>query len=157
MKSIFLFLLLFSSAFATQGQAPSEQASERARTAHFDLKHGVALQGYDPVAYFTQGTALRATGTIRHTYRGIQYFFRCDKHLNIFKTTPQAFEPQYGGWCAFAMSQSSQKVKADPQVFVIYEGQSYFFQNKAKRQQWLDNQRRKARADEHWLALIDNQ
>lgn len=134
--------------------ATSQPIAEATRFAHFDLKHGVALQGYDPVSYFTQGTALRATGTIRHTYRGIQYFFRCEKHLNIFKTTPQAFEPQYGGWCAFAMSQNGQKTRANPKVFAIHEGRSYFFADATAREQWLESQRRQRQADQHWIALL---
>lgn len=149
MKAIFLFLWLAGASHILQAQPTAA-----ARQAHFDLTHGIALQGYDPVSYFTQGTALRATGTIRHTHLGVQYFFRCDKHLNIFKTTPQAFEPQYGGWCAEAMSRKGHKVKANPKIFALHEGRCYLFADEAARARWLDHQR-KAHADAHWVALLD--
>lgn len=105
-----------------------QDKSERDLT-HFNLdKNKLALSGYDPVAYFTEGGGKPAKGSdkITTTYKGVVYRFASEEHKALFLKTPDKFEPAYGGWCAYAMAEG-EKVEIDPESFVITDGKLYVF------------------------------
>jgi YHS domain-containing protein len=85
---------------------------------------GVALAGYDAVAYFTQNAALR--GEVEHgvKWRGAMWYFVSDENLERFEMDPQSFVPQYGGFCAFSAAQGL-KVAGDPTAFAVHGGKLY--------------------------------
>ena len=66
---------------------------------------------------------------LKTTHKGVVYQFASQANLNKFKTAPDTFEPAYGGWCAFAMGESGEKVKVDPETFKIMDGKLYLFYN----------------------------
>jgi YHS domain-containing protein len=103
------------------------EAQMALRTQHYNLEKGVAIQGYDPVAYFTQAKAVKGTAPLQYTYEGVNYRFASQANLDLFKQSPQKYEPQYGGWCAYAMGVSGEKVEIDPETFKIKEGKLYLF------------------------------
>jgi len=69
-------------------------------------KYGVALKGYDSVAYFAAGKATRGMDKYRFRYRGTKWYFSSRLNRNKFISNPVKYTPQYGGFCAYAMSHS---------------------------------------------------
>jgi len=108
----------------------SAQTAET-RKSQFNLdKSGLAIQGYDPVAYFTNGKPVEGKKDITLDYQGTTYRFATAANRDAFKTNPGKYEPQYGGWCAYAMGSNGEKVDVDPETFKIVDGKLYLFYNK---------------------------
>ncbi len=128
------------------------------RTAEFNLENKVAIQGYDPVTYFTQKKAVKGKATITTTYEGITYNFASQADKDLFLKNPAQYEPQYGGWCSYAMGAKGEKVEIDPETFKIVDGKlnlfyNAFFNNTLKT--WnKDEANLKAKADTNWKKII---
>ncbi|MHA4740785.1 YHS domain-containing (seleno)protein [Dyadobacter sp. MSC1_007] len=93
-------------------------------------KSGLAIEGYDPVAYFTAGKALEGKKDNTASNAGVTYYFASAKNRDLFKADPAKYAPQYGGWCAYAMGASGEKVEVDPETFKVLNGKLYLFYNK---------------------------
>jgi len=93
-------------------------------------KAGVAIEGYDPVAYFKQGKAIEGKKEYSTTIGGVSYHFSTSENVSLFKADPSKYQPQYGGWCAYAMGATGEKVEVDPETFKIIDGKLYLFYNK---------------------------
>lgn len=106
--------------------ASAESASQR--TKHYNLKKGLAIQGYDPVSYFSNSPK-EGKKELSHTHKGVTYHFVSQANLNKFKSTPTKYEPQYGGWCAYALAKGGGKVKINPKSYKIISGKLYLFYN----------------------------
>lgn len=102
---------------------------EALRKAHFNLDKGVAVQGYDVVSYFKQRKAMEGKKSLALNYAGVLYYFSSEEHREDFKKAPQNYEPQFGGWCAYAMGSAGEKVEVDPETFKIVGGKLYLFYN----------------------------
>lgn len=89
-------------------------AESALRTKQFNLEKGLAVQGYDPVAYFTKGKAIEGSKQFTAVYEGVTYYFANAADKNLFLKDPKKYEPQYGGWCAYAMGSNNEKVEIDP-------------------------------------------
>lgn len=127
MKSAILFSVIFTTVFSTQGIA--QDAALRKK--HFNLgAHDVALGGYDPVAYFRQSKAVKGKNDLAVNHQGVIYYFSSFENKEEFKRSPSKYEPEYGGWCAFAMGDYGEKVSIDPGTFKIVNGKLYLFYNK---------------------------
>ena len=98
------------------------------RQKNFNLANGLAIQGYDPVSYF-KGKPEKGSATYSYTYDGVVYRFANAANLATFKQNPGGYEPQYGGWCAYAMGAKGEKVEVDPETFKIINGKLYLFYN----------------------------
>jgi YHS domain-containing protein len=90
--------------------------------------NGVILKGYDPVAYFKQGKAVKGKPSIRSTYNGAIYLFASQADKDDFDKSPEKFAPQYGGFCAYSMSRH-RAADSDPNVFFIHKGKLYVCTN----------------------------
>lgn len=127
------------------------------RKAHFNVKKNVAVEGYDPVSYF-DGKPLEGDSRFKFTYREIAYFFASAANLARFKASPDKFEPAYGGWCAYAMGESGEKVKIDPETFKIVNGRLYLFYNfwgNNTLESWnKDEKKLKETADHNWMDIV---
>lgn len=98
-------------------------------TTQFNLdKEGVLLEGYDIVSYFI-GSVAKGKSSIEMEYQGALYWFSSVENKEIFAKNPEKFVPAYGGWCAYAMGDSGEKVKIDPNTYKIIEGTLYLFYN----------------------------
>lgn len=95
----------------------------------------VAVSGYDPVAYFTDGRPVRGTMQYRHTHQGYEYRFASAEHLATFRANPTRYLPQYGGYCAWAVSQGY-TASADPTNWRIVDGKLYLNYNDEIQQRW---------------------
>ena len=101
-------------------------------------KNDVAIGGYDPVAYFTQGKAIKGNPEFR--YRNddnIFWLFDSAKHREMFLEESEKYTPQYGGYCAFAMGYRV-KTPANPNYFSVLEGKLYLNQNATVQNRWLN-------------------
>lgn len=130
-------------------------AQTNKRQAAFNLSdHHLAIQGYDPVAYFTQGKALKGKAAFAVSHEGVTYYFANAENKGSFLAQPARYEPQYGGWCAYAMGAKGEKVSVDPETFKIVNGKLFlfynsFFNNTLK--SWnKDENNLHARADKNW-------
>ena len=117
-------------------------------------KAGVAIEGYDPVAYFKQAKAIEGKKELAATLDGVTYLFSSARNAALFKADPAKYQPQYGGWCAYAMGATGEKVEIDPETFKIIDGKLYlyynrFFNNTLK--SWnKDEANLKQKADANW-------
>ncbi len=129
-------------------------AQEPLRKKNFNLKDGIAIQGYDPVAYFKQNKAVKGIRDISIYHQGATYFFSSAENKEDFKKNASKYEPEYGGWCAYAMGASGEKVVVDPFTFKLVNGKLYLFYNKFFNntlKDWnKDEQNLKAKADANW-------
>ena len=128
------------------------------RTKQFNLSDGhVAINGYDPVAYFTENKAKEGSKSIRTDYKGVTYYFASEKDKNLFIASPAKYEPEYGGWCAYAMGAKGEKVEVDPETFKIVDGKLYLFYNKFFNntlKSWnKDEVGLKKKADNNWSSI----
>jgi len=124
------------------------------RIKHFNLDDHLAIQGYDPVAYFKQNSAVKGRKEFAVYYMGITYYFSSAVNKEEFKKNPAQYEPQYGGWCAYAMGSKGEKVAIDPKTYKITNGKLYLFYNKFFNNtltDWnKDEIRLKEKADVNW-------
>lgn len=90
---------------------------------------GVAVKGYDVVTYFSD-KSVKGKMEFSVKYQGIIYRFSTSKNKEVFKKAPAKYIPQYGGWCAYAMGTSGDKVDINPETFEIRNGKLYLFYNK---------------------------
>jgi YHS domain-containing protein len=100
------------------------------RLKHFNLEDHIAIQGYDPVAYFKQHEAVKGKKDLAVSHLGVLYYFSSVANKEEFKKSPAQYEPQYGGWCAYAMGSKGEKVSVDPKTFKVTNGKLYLFYNK---------------------------
>lgn len=128
------------------------------RKKHFNLESGLAIEGYDPVAYFTQNQAVKGKKELAVSHQGILYYFSSEANKEVFKATPLKYEPEYGGWCAYAMGQNGEKVTVDPETFKILNGRLYLFYNRYftnTLKDWNKNEAAlKKNADINWPKLF---
>jgi len=128
------------------------------RKKHFNIDNGIAINGYDPVAYFTQNKAIKGKKELAVVHQGIVYHFSSAENKETFKATPFKYEPEYGGWCAYAMGNSGEKVSVDPETFKIVNGKLYLFYNRFftnTLKDWNKNEAAlKKMADANWPKLF---
>jgi YHS domain-containing protein len=137
------------------GHSFSQDADVRKK--HFNTKENIALEGFDPVSYFG-GKPSKGSPKIAAVYKGVQYQFVSQANLAKFKSSPSKYEPAYGGWCAFAMGESGEKVKIDPETYTILDGKLYVFYNfwgNNTLKDWKKNEHElKQKGDRNWETLI---
>jgi YHS domain-containing protein len=116
---------------------------------------GLALRGYDPVAYFTEGQPVIGKATYTATYNQAAYQFATEANLQAFKAHPERYVPQYGGFCAFGVSVGA-KFDGDPQLWKIVDGKLYLNLNPDIQEQWeKDIPGHIGKADKHWPVIKD--
>lgn len=152
-KKILLFLLMLQvGALITQGQ------DIQTRVKHYNVdKYSVALAGYDVISYF-EGKPIKGVSSIFYFYKGIRYEFASQTHLQTFKANPDKYEPAYGGWCAYAMGKTGEKVEVDPFKFKIINGKLNLFYysiiNNTLNKWNEDEVNLKKQADKNWNTII---
>jgi YHS domain-containing protein len=91
-----------------------------------ETTHQLAIKGYDPVAYFTDGKPMRGVSEIEYEWDGLRYRFSRAEHRELFKADPVHYTPQFGNYCAMALSKG-ELVEADPENWLISDGKLYIF------------------------------
>lgn len=127
------------------------------RQEHYNSKKGIAMEGYDPVSYFG-GHPLEGKSEIQFMYSGLTYRFATEANLRKFKAMPDKYEPAFGGWCAFAMGDTGEKVKIDPETFKVIDGRLYLFYNfwgNNTLAEWNKNEPGlKAKGEQNWRKFV---
>lgn len=114
----------------------------------------LALGGYDPVAYFTEGQPVEGSDEYELSWNGATWRFSSAGNKARFKADPEAHAPQYGGYCAWAVSQGK-TASADPNRWKLVDGKLYLNYNRAIQERWeKDIPGFIAAADENWPGLV---
>jgi|SRR5690606_17609312 len=150
-------LVLFAAILSFAGEGLG-QSADIVKKNYNIARSGLALDGYDPVSYFNVGEALEGKKDIVASRNGVTYRFVSNQNKEAFLAQPEKFEPQYGGWCAYAMGAKGEKVEVDPETFKIIDGKLYLFYNKFFNntlESWnKDESRLKANADRNWSKIV---
>jgi YHS domain-containing protein len=96
---------------------------------------GLALKGYDPVAYFAEGRPVPGKPEFTARHEGATYRFASAASRDAFRAAPAKYAPQYGGYCAFGMA-SGYKAPIEPEAWTIVEGKLYLNYNLSVRSRW---------------------
>jgi YHS domain-containing protein len=99
---------------------------------------GLALRGYDTVAYFTENNPVPGNEQYRHTWNGARWHFASEENRNAFVRNPERYAPQYGGYCAYAVSHGY-TADGDPQVWKIVDRKLYLNYNREARELWEED------------------
>jgi YHS domain-containing protein len=147
MKQFLFFLILQGSLFAGIAQNTPAQKN-------YNIQNNIALDGYDAVSYITRQKAIKGNKQFAVNYQGINYYFASAANKDLFKNNAAAYTPQYGGWCAYAMGNSAEKVSVDPKTFKVVDGKLYLFYNRLFNNtltEWNKNEAAlKKKADANW-------
>jgi YHS domain-containing protein len=112
-------------------------ADDTVNTGYFG---GVAILGYDTVAYFTEGKAVKGSEEFSHEWLGTPWHFASKEHQEMFMSQPAKYAPQYGGYCAGEVAGSgSVTVNVDPEAFKIIDGKLYLIYDVGNAEQFADN------------------
>ncbi|MFT3785510.1 MAG: YHS domain-containing (seleno)protein [Tepidisphaeraceae bacterium] len=116
---------------------------------------GTALKGYDPVAYFTDGAPKEGDKSITASYQGATYRFTSVEHRQLFEKEPPKYAPQFGGFCAFAVSKGY-TANIDPNAWDIVDGRLILQYSLDVREQFRkDTSGNLAKADANWPRIRD--
>ncbi|MGH7601213.1 MAG: YHS domain-containing (seleno)protein [bacterium] len=111
------------------------------------------IKGYDPVAYFTTGKPIKGQKDFEHQWMGATFRFSSKENLGLFKKAPEKYAPQYGGYCAYAVSQGY-TAPVDPQAWDIVSGKLYLNYSKSVQKKWREKRDEYiAAADKNWPGL----
>ncbi|WP_271952211.1 YHS domain-containing (seleno)protein [Ruegeria faecimaris] len=99
---------------------------------------GLAVKGYDVVAYFTEERAIEGSEDYEHEWRGIRWRFSTPKHLAVFQDSPESYAPRYGGFCSGGMALGN-RAPIDPEAFAVIDGKLYLNFSKAVASEFVAN------------------
>ena len=117
--------------------------------------NGVAIRGYDPVAYFVAGEAQKGSKSFETTYKGTIWRFVNAENLSRFTSEPKKYTPQYGGYCAWAVS-LGYTASIVPEAFRIVDGKLYLNYSLRVQAQWeADRDNRIILANQNWPAVLE--
>ncbi len=121
-----------------------------------DFRTGVALHGYDPVAYFTEGAPREGDPVHSLEWNGATWHFASAENRETFAANPEKYAPKYGGYCAYAITKGN-AVPADPKVFTIVDDELYLNLSPNVRKVWQEDLRANiAAGDNNWPeALVE--
>ena len=118
-----------------------------------DTQAGLALEGYDPVAYFDSGAPLKGAMAFTYSWQGATWRFATAAHRAAFAATPERYAPQYGGYCAYAVSRGT-TAHGDPGVWAVVGDRLFLNNNRFAQQLWnQDRAGNISAADVNWPLL----
>jgi len=121
------------------------------------IKGDAAIRGYDPVAYFKAGKPVMGSKQFSYQWRGANWYFANQENLNTFKSAPEKYAPQYGGYCAFGLAEGH-KAPTEPDAWTIVNGKLYLNYDKAVQSTWSkDRAKYIVTADKNWPTLKDKE
>jgi YHS domain-containing protein len=145
MKKILTVLIALASTITTFAQTKTIDKN-------VNTQNGVAIQGYDPVAYFEVGKAVKGIKDISTNFQEAIYYFSTEEHKTSFLKNPMQYIPQFGGYCAYGMSEGY-NAPISPEAFTIVNNQLYLNYNLKVRETWLkDRDKRIEKATKNWTS-----
>jgi len=113
-----------------------------------------AIKGYDTVAYFTENKPVKGKSDFSTEYNEATWLFSSQENLDLFLANPEMYAPQYGGYCAYAVSQGS-TASIKPELFTIHDGKLYLNYNEKINNKWNANKEAFiSDADKNWPELL---
>ena len=138
--------------FLAQNAVPKEKGNKTAKV-NVDKK-GVILKGSDAVAYFKEAKPVKGNPEIKSSYQGATYLFASAENKADFDNDPAKYAPQYGGFCAYAVTLGMLGDIEGAEVFAVYNGKLYFCGNKTALEEFrADMDRNIEKADRQWLRI----
>ena len=129
-------------------------ASFAANSVNVDSSTGIAIEGYDPVAYFTQGKPVKGKSEFTVEHEGNKWLLSSAVHKKTFLENPSAYIPQYGGFCAYAASNNA-IAGVDPRAWEVHNNKLYLNYSKRVNKIWLKKKvQRIVDADRNWPTLM---
>src|SRR5579885_33687 len=118
-------------------------------------KTGVAIQGYDPVAFFTDGRPVKGRPELPAQHDGAIYYFASKEHRDLFKKDPAKYEPVFGGYCAYGVSRNK-LVEIDVAAFQIVDGRLLLQYSRGVRNDFnKDTKGNLTKAEANWPGLVE--
>ncbi|QMV14682.1 YHS domain-containing (seleno)protein [Vibrio spartinae] len=146
MKKLFAFLLFMVMSSAAM-------AEDQIYTGTFSNK---AVDGYDPVSYFMDDMPVKGKSDFKTEYKGADWYFASQEHLDMFEAEPEKYAPQFGGYCAWAVSTQKDFAPGDPEQWAVVDGKLYLNYNKNVKKRWdSDRTLHIKQANENWPELIN--
>ena len=149
-----------STAKVSTNQTASEQtlteASEASTQLAIYVEEDIAIKGADPVAYFEQGAFVQGDNQFSYDWQGATWHFSSAENRDLFISQPEQYAPQYGGFCAWAVSQGA-TAPIDPTAWKIVDGKLYLNYNDKVQSRWQkDIPGNIAKADQNWPGVLNN-
>ncbi len=104
--------------------------------AYYTDKVGVAIRGYDPVAYFTESKPVKGKPSYKVKWGGATWQFASKENLDLFNSDPEKYAPQYGGFCAWAVAEKGQAFSVDPKAWRIVDKKLYLNYSQKIQKKW---------------------
>jgi len=101
--------------------------------------NGNALGGYDAVAYFAVNNAVKDNPKYEYVWKGAKWFFASEENMKKFQTDPEAYTPQYGGYCSYALSEGY-TANGDPEAWKVVDGKLYLNYSPKVKEKWEQDQ-----------------
>jgi len=118
-------------------------------------KTGLAIQGYDPVAFFSDGKPVKGKPELGLRHDGALYYFSSKEHRDLFKANPAKYEPVFGGYCAYGVSRNK-LVEIDVDAFQIVDGRLLLQYSKGVREDFnKDTKGNLTKAEGNWPKLVE--
>jgi len=136
-------MILFGSSLVVLAESPPIYQEE-----------GVAINGYDPVAYIESVSAVKGSQEFSTEWMGVNWQFSTAENRDKFIANPNSYAPQYGGYCAYAVSQNGLAV-TDPLAFTVHEGKLYLNYNQFVTRLWRQGMNRFIeKGDANWPKVL---
>ena len=129
MKKLIILIAVILTTFFTANAQKSE----------IFVSSGKAIKGYDPVAFFKDAKAVKGNDSLTFTYKNATWLFANAENLEAFKSSPEKFEPQYGGYCAYGTA-NGYKAPTQTDTWTIADGKLYFNYNQKVKEAWNKQQ-----------------
>ena len=114
-----------------------------------------AINGYDPVAYFTEGKPVKGKEEFTYNWNGAMWHFASAQNRDKFKASPEKYAPQYGGYCAYGTA-DGHKATTEPDAWTVSNGKLYLNHSKSVQTRWQSNQKQYIeKAYANWPAIKD--
>ena len=118
---------------------------------HTTFIGNLAVGGYDPVAYFTMGKAVKGSSKYSLDWKDAKWRFSTQEHMNMFKDNPEKYAPRYGGHCAWAVSEKEVLYRGSPRHWEIIDDKLYLNHSSSINNRWMDDfSSHIKKADENW-------
>ena len=143
MKRLFTLTLFLIISLSLQAQKPPI----------YSTKAG-AIKGYDPVAYFKERKAVKGLDGYSYEWKGATWYFSSEGNVAAFIDSPHLYAPQFGGYCAYAVSQNY-TYRVDPEAWKIVDGKLYLNYSLKIQEKWEANQAQFIEdAEKNWPGVL---
>jgi YHS domain-containing protein len=147
MKKIYSFAVMFFVAICSIYAQKSEVFST----------NGIAIKGYDPVAFFKESKPVMGHDPLSYQWKGATWLFSSKENLEAFKAQPVKYAPQYGGYCAYGAAEGH-KAPTETNTWTILDDKLYFNYNQEVRGMWMKNHKANIdKANANWDKIKDKE